>query len=45
MAWSWADFEECPGDVVEILLRQIQEDAHEREAEKDAAELRRRHGR
>lgn len=45
MGWSWDQFEDCPYWVVEVLLAQLQEDADKREAEKQLADLKRRHGR
>lgn len=49
MGWSWADFEDTPRWVCDVLIEQIQADAAERELEKQRreqeAEMKRRHGR
>lgn len=45
MGWSWAEFEDCPKYVVDHLTKQLQRDHDEREAKRQADELKRRHGR
>ncbi len=44
MGWSWDQFEDCPQWVVDVLLAQIQRDKEERDAERQAEELKRKHG-
>lgn len=45
MGWAWSDFEDCPQDIVDRLLRQLKADAEQREADERLREQKRRHGR
>jgi hypothetical protein len=45
MGWSWEQYEDCPSDVLTVLLEQIQADHEKRESERQAQELRRKYGR
>lgn len=44
MGWSWDQWEECPKWVADVLLEQLNRDHEEREAKKQAEDLKRRHG-
>lgn len=45
MGWSWEQFEDCPQDIVDRLLRQLKRDQEQRKADAQTREMKRRHGR